>query len=123
MRCLRVVLEGHILDVPPATLSGSVYVDTNNDGIRQPTEVGNRQRADNGHGQINGISTSQTAFTKADGTYTFSSLQPGVSYTITETQPGFFVDGKDTYPSGAISQTNDQFTGIVLASQPAGQRI
>ena len=37
----------------------------------------------------------------------FIGLQPGVSYTVTETQPGFFVDGKDTYPSGAISQTND----------------
>jgi hypothetical protein len=110
-----VLPRGHILDVPPATISGSVYVDINNDGIRQVTETGIANVPITATATINGISTSQTTFTKADGTFTFI-VQPGVSYTITETQPGFFVDGKDTYPSGAISQTNDQFTGIVLAS-------
>ncbi|MBI3836874.1 MAG: hypothetical protein HY288_02925 [Planctomycetia bacterium] len=110
--------QGHIVDIPPASLSGSVYVDINNDGIRQTTEVGIANVPITAI--LEGTSTSQTTLTKADGSFTFIGLQPG-NYTLKETQPGFFVDGKDTYPTGAISLTNDQFSGIpLIPSQAAG---
>ena len=106
-------IEGHIIEVPPAVISGSVYVDINNDGIREASEAPVAGVRITATATINGASTSQTTFTKADGTYSFI-VQPGTAYTVTETPPGFFVNGKDSYPSGAISQTQDQFSGIVL---------
>ena len=101
---------GSILDVPPAIISGFVYVDLNNDGIKESTEVG-----------IAGVTltairsgsnTTVTTTTAADGSYSFAGLQPG-TWTVIETQPGFFVDGRDTL-NGVDSPTNDEFTGITL---------
>ena len=44
---------------------------------------------------------------------------PG-TWSVIETQPGFFVDGKDTH-GGVVSPTNDRFSGISLApSQTVG---
>ena len=43
-------------------------------------------------------------------------MQPG-TYTLTEIQPGFYTDGRDTH-LGLESPTNDQFDGIVLV--PSG---
>jgi hypothetical protein len=108
---------GTIIDVPPAILSGSVYVDINNDGIREATEVGIANVPITA--TLAGTNISQTVRTQADGTFMFVGLLPG-TYTLTETQPGFYVDGKDTH-NGVVSPTNDQFSGIMLApSQTAG---
>jgi hypothetical protein len=107
---------GSILNVPPATLSGYVYADTNNDGIKESTELGipnvtiTATRIQS--------NTSQTVLTGADGSYTFIGLQPG-TYTLTETPPGFFVDGIDSH-LGVVSPTKDQFNGIVLGPSGSG---
>ena len=113
-------IVGQIIDVPPATLSGSVYVDSNNDGIRQLSEAGIGNVRITASATINGVPASQFTFTRADGTYTLVGLQPNTPYAITETQPGFFVDGKDTGPMGP-SQANDKFTGVVLT--PSQQAV
>jgi hypothetical protein len=108
-----------------AGLSGNVYVDTNNDGTKSgATEVA-----------IAGVTVTVTGTTEtgspvnmvtttlADGSYAFPTLLPG-TYTVTETQPAAFGDGKDTI--GTVNGTNvgsvanDQFTNVVLTGSGAG---
>jgi hypothetical protein len=55
--------------------------------------------------------------TNADGSYILVGLIPG-TYTLTETQPGFYADGRDTR-FGVDSPLNDQWVGISLASSEA----
>ena len=104
--------QGSIIDVPPAILSGFVYVDTNNDGVKENNEIGIGGVTITATSVSNG--SSQTTLTNADGSYSFIGLQPG-TYTIKETQPAFYIDGRDTH-NGVDSPLNDQFAGITLVS-------
>src|SRR5205823_1260127 len=54
-----------------------------------------------------------TTTTDANGNYKFSNLQSG-TYTITETQPAGYQDGKDTIGTPGGTTLNDQFTNINL---------
>ena len=107
--------QGTIVDVPPAGISGFVYVDLNNNGIKESNESGiagatvSVVRASN--------NDTQSTLTGADGSYSFVGLFPD-TYTIKETQPGFYTDGRDTR-FGVESPVNDQFTGVVLAPMAA----
>jgi hypothetical protein len=91
-------------------LSGFVYCDTNNDGLRQA-----------GEGGVPGVTitlsgaANRTAQTDGNGFYSFANLQPG-TYAITETQPPGFADGKDTLGSIGGTVGNDTFTNIVLTN-------
>ncbi len=108
--------QGSILDVPPAIITGQVYADLNNDGQREASEGG-----------IAGVTITavrsgtpadvETTTTDANGQFSFTGLVPG-TWSIIETQPGFFVDGKDTH-NGVLSSINDEFTNIVLAPSQA----
>jgi hypothetical protein len=117
---------GNILDARPLQISGFVYVDANNDGVKQTSEVG-----------IPGVKVtaiphtsapSVTVTTDSNGAYAFV-LTPG-TYDIVETQPGFFVDGKETvgvYDAGVGTPTpvtgvtvlNDRFNGVAISTLPA----
>ncbi len=105
------------------TIAGSVYVDLNDNGFREPGEGGipNVQITID---KIDGpVTFTEIVFTDANGDYlldssaNFGPLPAGV-YTITETQPVQFIDGKDTTgfppPSGPV--TNDQFSQITMPS-------
>ncbi|MBL8483770.1 MAG: DUF11 domain-containing protein, partial [Rhodocyclaceae bacterium] len=93
---------GHRQDI--ASLSGSVYVDANDNGLRDAGEAG-----------IAGVSvelsgpTSASAITDASGTFGFSNLLPG-SYTLTETQPALYTDGRETAGTGGGNVDNSAFT-------------
>jgi uncharacterized repeat protein (TIGR01451 family) len=72
----------------PATKSGYVYIDNNNDGIKQTGEAGIEGvkiilTGVNDLGQSVFITTT----TDANGAYIFTNLRPG-TYTVTEVQPG-----------------------------------
>jgi SdrD B-like domain len=101
----------------PAKLSGFVYVDANNDGIKDATELpiaGVPVTIKGGTLPAAGI----TVLTDATGFYEFPTLAAG-TYTVTELQPAAYPDGKDTAGTGAATQgtiTNDTQTGIVLAA-------
>ncbi len=101
---------GTIVDVPPAGLSGFVYVDLNNNGIKDASETGIEGVTVTATNNLTG--QSQSTLTGADGSYILVGLIPG-SYTLTETQPGFYTDGRDTR-FGVDSPLNDQFVGISL---------
>jgi large repetitive protein len=102
-------------------LAGSVYVDSNNNGVRDPGEVGIPNVAIRVTGvSATNTSVDQTATTDADGNYLFGALPASnaAGFTIAETQPAAWADGKDklgTLPTGTLG--NDRFTRVVL---PAG---
>ena len=83
-------------DEPESTLSGYVYVDGNDNGVREAHEkgipgVGVRLSGTNDLGD----QVSLMATTDQNGFYQFEALRPG-TYTITQIHPIFFRDGKDT---------------------------
>lgn len=85
-------------EVPAASLSGAVYDDRNGNGQRDAGEPG-----------IPGVTVSLsggagTGTTNANGDYVFGGLAPG-TYTVTETQPAGYLDGRDT--AGTVGGTAD----------------
>jgi len=106
--------------LPPASVSGFVYVDSNDDGYIDFSEaaIANVTITLTGT-DIYGNAVLQTTVTDADGAYLFDQLLPG-TYTITETQPGGYVDGKDTIGSQGGMTANDQFSQVVLVSSQSG---
>ncbi|REM31149.1 hypothetical protein DSI31_13300, partial [Mycobacterium tuberculosis] len=71
-------------------MAGWVYVDTNNDGIRQPTEAGIPGVTLTLTGRsASGLAVNATVVTDASGRYVFTGLLPAdaAGYTIRETQP------------------------------------
>ena len=115
-----------VVEFMPGSLSGFVYVDANDNGVRETTErlldgVTITLTGTDLFGAVN--RTTQTA---ADGSYSFGSLAPG-DFVITQTQPAEdldgdgipLLDGKDTPGSqggvaGKDAQGNDIFT-VTLA--------
>src|SRR5205807_4792711 len=105
----------------PAAVKGFVYVDANNDGVKQGAELGISSVIVTLTGTDdlgNAASTTQT--TAGDGSYAFLGLRPG-TYKIVETQPGAYLDGKDTIGSQGGITANDQFSNVVLAAGVTGK--
>ncbi len=106
----------------PSSLAGSVFVDTNNDGVRDTAEAG----IPNVTIELTGYDdrseyVGMTGATGSDGAYAFTNLRPG-TYTITETQPNGYVDGKDKQGTPGTGTTgNDVFDGITLKQNVTGQ--
>ncbi len=107
-------------EAEPATLSGFVYNDFNNDGSRDTGEAGIADveiqliSIESISGTIN-----QTRRTKSDGSYSFEGLPPGKYRIVQPVQPSDYLDGKDT--PGTVggqargnSNSNDQLTDIRL---------
>ncbi len=103
---------GLIIAVPPAGISGFVYVDLNNDGIMESNETGIANVTITAT-QL-GTGFSQSTLTTSNGSYSLLGLPPG-TYTVTETQPGFYVPGEATH-LGVVSPSPTQFTGVVVQS-------
>ena len=96
-----------------SSLSGSVYLDANKNGIKDAGETG-----------ISGITmvlsggANRSAVTDAQGNFTFSGLFAGL-YTLSETQPLNYVDGDDASGSlgGTLNAPKNKISNINL---PAG---
>ena len=100
----------------PAGLSGFVYLDADDDGIREPPEVGlpnvpvTLTAVDNLSRAIEVV-----ALTDSEGRYRFDNLAAGV-YTLTQTQPSAFNDGRETQGSPALGVVhNDRFVDLALS--------
>jgi uncharacterized surface anchored protein len=99
----------------PATISGRVYVDKNNDGSATgEAGIAGTAVSISGTDDLGNLITS-TVFTDANGDYTFPGLRPG-NYSVTEAQPAAYFDGKDTAGStaGSNATTNDKVSAIAL---------
>jgi hypothetical protein len=106
----------------PASISGEVYVDTNQDG-----------KLDNGEAGQAGVTVYLTGtdtlgntvrlarVTGTGGTYNFLGLQPG-TYTVSESPPsGYVVDGIDVGSAGGTADArNDAIDGAILALGTSG---
>ncbi len=76
--------------VSTAKLSGRVYIDSNNNGTRDTSEVGIRGVTMNLTGTSStGTAVTRTTTTDANGEYTFDALPVG-TYTVLQVQPGNF---------------------------------
>lgn len=100
-------------------LSGVVYCDGNNDGLKQAGEPGIAGvkltlTGTTAQGPVNVLATSDV-----NGAYSFTNLQPG-TYTITETQPAGYADGLDTVGSLGGTLANDAISAIVLNNNGNG---
>jgi VCBS repeat-containing protein len=99
-----------IVGFVPSTLSGSVYIDTDRDGVYDAVEkgIGGLTVYLAGEGLFGSVS--MTAVTDGDGYYAFEGLVPG-AYTITAPHADYLVDGADRIGSqGGYSWANDQLS-------------
>jgi uncharacterized repeat protein (TIGR01451 family) len=95
--------SGYQFGEKAGSITGFVYLDANNDGIKQGGETGiaGVTVTITGTSASGGTPCGQvacTAVTQADGSYTLSGLRnaDATGYTITETQPAGYIDGKVT---------------------------
>ena len=109
-------------ELKPSSLSGYVYADADNDGKLDNSEQGIANVTVTLTGTDDrGAAINMTGATGTDGAYTFAQLRPG-TYTITETQPAAYLDGKDTQGTpGGGTAGNDVFSNIALAQNVNGQ--
>jgi len=97
-----------------STVSGFVYLDANNDGVRDASEVGVPGSQITLSGTTDGgDSVTRSVITLDDGSYGFDAVASGV-YQLAQTQPQALLDGIDsTAVSGAVAG-DDQITNVVV---------
>ncbi len=105
---LRTLLHG------AGTLSGSVYIDANGDGTRDPEELGVPGIVI----QLTGSSESEgslarSTFTGDDGVYLFDELDPG-TYQVAKRQTQSTLDGQDSTSATDAVLDNNRFSNLVL---------
>jgi hypothetical protein len=95
-------------------------LDKNNDGVKecQDTGISNVKITLTGTDQY-GNTVSETTYTDCNGNYSFTSLVAGV-YTITESDPSGYKDGKDTAGSLGGTVNQDVIAKIVVDAGDKG---
>jgi subtilisin-like proprotein convertase family protein len=93
------------------SISGFVYIDVNNDGIRSEVERGLPNIPVSIVGSINRV-----VYSREDGSYRFDGLPAG-RYTVSQTQPLAFRDGKESIGRRASGTVGDnQFVDIEVGA-------
>ena len=109
-------------EIEPVSLSGYVYEDLDNDGIRDSGE--------SGIGGVTltlldaaGASTGTTAVTNSSGFYQFTGLMPNATYGVSEEQPSDYYDGLDAAGTagGTANNPGDLITGASLGVNVHGE--
>jgi SdrD B-like domain len=101
----------------PATgkIAGTVWVDTNNDGVRNEGEAPISGVTLQLTGTTaDGTPVTRTVTSNADGSYAFDSL-PGGTYVVVEIQPAGYPDGKDASGSAGGTLAPDTVSAITIA--------
>lgn len=104
----------------PSSLAGTVFLDSDNNGSQNGGEAGLAGVTITLTGTDDlgtPINVNQT--TDSLGKFVFTLLRPG-TYTITETQPAGFLDGKDTLGSAGGTPGNDTASNITLSEGADG---
>ncbi|MFO1062305.1 MAG: SdrD B-like domain-containing protein [Pirellulales bacterium] len=100
------------------SIAGSVYIDTNKNGVQDTGEAGipNVPISLSGTDQL-GNAVSRSTTTDANGAYLFSNLVPGTYSVSQPTQPAGFTDGASNVGTGATgTAATNQITQITLGS-------
>lgn len=117
--------ENNFGELLPASISGTVFNDLDDDGVLQSSDpgIGGVQIRLTGTDDL-GNSVDVTVLTNADGTYSFTSLRPSdaAGYTLTETQPSNYNDSVELDGSLANGDTttNDVISSINVISGDVG---
>ena len=116
-------MEYNFGELRPASISGYVYVDDNDNGFFDPSETG--------IGGVtlvlldaNGLATGKTTVTDATGYYEFTNLRPG-TYGVGEVQPAGYYDGLDAAGTvgGTAHNPGDPIDQVTLAPGAAGVEL
>ena len=86
-------IHNDFAEMQPASVSGYVYVDANNNGVYRPRRDAHRRRATDAAGRQR-QSDRPDGHDRPDGYYRFDDLMPG-TYGVAETQPAGYLDGLD----------------------------
>lgn len=111
-------------ELKPASISGYVYEDFNDNGIKETGEAGIPNTTitlwvlNEETGEYE--KTERTALTDSKGYYVFDKLEPGKIYRLVETQPAGYNDGKDTIGSLGGEKLNDDFFKISVKPGDVG---
>jgi hypothetical protein len=110
-------------ELKPSSLSGYVYVDANNDGVRQTKEPGVAGVTVLLTGTDDlGNKVSAKVVTNSAGSFSFTSLRPG-TYTLTEVQPAMLIEGRTSVGAGFTSNGaagTSVITNIVVSAGQTG---
>jgi serine-aspartate repeat-containing protein C/D/E len=118
-------IHNDFAEVKPASISGYVYVDADNDGVFDSGEspIANVTVA---LLDADGNPTGKTVTTNTSGYYSFTGLMPG-TYGVKETQPSGYLDGLDTagtvngVTKGVVAQTTlDRIDAVALGEAQSG---
>ena len=112
--------ENNFGELLPASVSGSVYRDDNNDGLQQPGEIGVdgvSMRLTGTDDRGNPIDVSVT--TDSSGSFTIGNLRPG-TYTLTQSQPAGLLDGADAVGTQGGTLGNDVISDFTLVPAENG---
>lgn len=112
------LLNNNFGELQPASVSGFVFADPNNNG--------NKEQGENGIGGVTLTLTGNsdlgpltgTATTNPDGSYSFNNLRPG-TYAVTEAQAAGYLDGKDALGSVGGTLGSDRIASILVTSGAA----
>jgi len=99
----------------PTSVSGVVFQDLNNNGVRDANELrlAGVQVVLFGT-DIHGVSVAQQMVTDSSGAYAFTNLVPG-TYSVYEIQPGFYIDNNEVAGTGATGTVgSDAFLNLRL---------
>lgn len=123
----RFVIQTFTFSAVVASISGTAYEDNDNDGVWDANEAGIANVTLTLTGtDINGNAVNQTVTTNSVGYYVFANVPPSnaTGYTITETQPASYFDGKDTPGNlGGAAQPTDIINGIVFSPLATGSGV
>jgi hypothetical protein len=105
-------------DIPdgPGDVSGLVYFDVNDNGLRDANEPGlpGVQISLSGtDSQSNTVS--MTALTGDDGSYVFFGVPDG-TYAVNQRQPAAFSDGRETTAPQPITTENNQYSNVIITT-------
>ncbi|MFO0967329.1 MAG: SdrD B-like domain-containing protein [Gemmataceae bacterium] len=106
-------------EIKPASLSGFVYHDANDNGVKDAGESGIAGTTVTLSGQSQGGAVQVVGTTDANGFYQFDNLYPG-TYALNETQPAGWKDGKDAAGNLGGAVANDAISSIIVAAGAAG---
>src|SRR5207253_11259995 len=106
-------------EIVPGSVAGFVYVDTNDNAVKEAGEPG-----------ISGVTITLTgtndvgpvslpASTAADGSYQFPNVRPG-NYSITESEPAGYLHGKDALGSLGGNLVSDHVLALALGTGVSG---
>ena len=109
-------LNNNFGELRPASLSGLVYRDDNDNGVPDADEpgIGGVTVTLTGTDDL-GNPVTLTTTTTITGFYRFDNLRPG-TYTVSETQPAAYNDGRDRVGTAGGDLSNDQVSTIVLGA-------